>query len=88
MTIKSTIALIFVAGAMFAAADAALAQGRGRGQGNGPVASACASEIDRYCGHLQHGGGAVRRCLEAKRGRLSRSCRSTLNNTGFGNRWR
>jgi hypothetical protein len=88
MTMKSTIALIFVAGAMLASADAVGAQGRGRGQGNGPVASACANEIASYCAGLRHGGGAVRRCLEAKRAKLSRGCRSTLNGTGYGGRWR
>ncbi|MEJ2227120.1 MAG: cysteine rich repeat-containing protein [Alphaproteobacteria bacterium] len=54
--------------------------------GNGPVASACARDIARYCRRIRHGRGAVRSCLERRRWKLSRRCRRTLGNTGYGRR--
>jgi hypothetical protein len=81
---KTATAVILAAAAMLASAGPSAAQGMGRG----PVASACAAEINRYCANLSHGGGAVRACLQAKRGKLSATCRNALDGTGYGRRWR
>jgi hypothetical protein len=78
------IALIAAAAALLISADTAFAQGYGRG----PVRSACATEIDRFCSDLQHGRGEVRACLQSNWRRLSHPCRSALRNTGGGWRWR
>jgi hypothetical protein len=72
------------AAAMLIPVDLASAQGTGRG----PVASACGSEIARYCAGEKHGSGAVRACLQSHRHGLSGHCRYALNNTGYGWRWR
>jgi hypothetical protein len=83
--ITKRIALFAAAAAMLLSADAAFAQGYGRG----PVRSACAPEIDRFCGDLQHGRGEVRACLQSNWRRLSHHCRSALGSTGGGGgRWR
>ena len=70
--------------AMLVSADLASAQGMGRG----PVASACAPEIGRYCAQERHGAGAVRACLQSNWRRLSHDCRSVLGTTWGGQRWR
>jgi hypothetical protein len=62
----------------------AVAQGMGRG----PVASACATEINTHCAKLSHGGGQVRACLQSHRRELSPECQTALDNTGYGRRWR
>jgi hypothetical protein len=81
--ITKRIALIAAAAGMLLSADAALAQGYGRG----PVASACAREIDRYCSNVEHGRGQVRACLQSNWRRLSGDCRAALRNTGGGGGW-
>lgn len=92
MTKKSIVLMGAMLAGMFASADIALAQGygygRGGGMGAGPVAVACEREIARYCSYARHGGGEVRRCLEMKRYKVSRTCRAALDGTGFGRRWR
>ena len=90
MISKRTAMIIAAAATLLAATGTAQAQrmGRGMGTGSGPVASACAMEINRYCSNMRHGGGAVRSCLAARRTKLSRNCRWALNNTGYGRRWR
>ena len=61
----------------------AVAQGMGRG----PVANACATEINTHCAKLSHGGGQVRACLQSHRRELSPECQKALDNTGYGRRW-
>lgn len=53
-------------------------------QGTGPVAAACSAEIGKLCAGKEHGGGAVRRCLEENRDKLSAACKSALDTTGPG----
>lgn len=77
-------ALIIAAMAIVAPVGAANAQG----WGGGPVASACEREIGRYCADREHGRGEVRACLQAHRAKLSSTCKSALNRTGRGWRWR
>ena len=57
-----------------------------QGMGSGPVATACASEIGRYCAGIPHGRGAVRACLESNVQKLSDDCRTALGGTGGGRR--
>lgn len=78
-------ALISLATAALLAAgiSSAVAQGMGRG----PVAGACATEINTHCAKLSHGGGQVRACLQSHRRELSPECQKALDNTGYGRRW-
>jgi hypothetical protein len=57
------------------------------GMGHGPVASACAKEIARYCGGMSHGGGQVRACLNTHAQEVSPGCQYALTHTGYGRRW-
>jgi hypothetical protein len=50
----------------------------------GPVAGACATEIEKYCKGLSHGNRAVRNCLEENKEKASPTCREALDSTGFG----
>ena len=84
MTIKKLAIVMAATAAILIPANIASAQGMGRG----PVASACAPEIDRYCQGVRHGYGAVRSCLQAHRQGLSGHCRYALGHTGYGWRWR
>lgn len=84
MMMKRVTIAVAAAAAMLVPADLASAQGMGRG----PVASACAPEIERHCVHERHGAGAVRACLQSNWRRLSHDCRSVLGSTGGGQRWR
>ena len=83
MMIKGIIIAMAAAAAMLIPANIASAQ-----EWRGPVASACAPEIERYCAHERHGAGGVRACLESNWRRLSHDCRSMLGRTGAGQRWR
>ena len=82
--------MMFAAAGAFSlmAADTALAQGAGLRNGSGPVGASCGNEISRLCAGLTHGGGAVRGCLQDHRSQLSRRCRNSLDNTGWGRRRR
>ena len=88
MTKQTTIAVACIAAAMLAAPNASIAQGRGMGMGGGagagPVATACKSDIAKYCSKLKHGRGEVRACLNKNRAKVSRECRYALDNTGGG----
>ncbi len=84
MTIKKLAIAMAATAAILIPSSIASAQGVGRG----PVASACAPEISRYCAHERHGAGGVRACLESNWRRLSYDCRSMLGGTGGGQRWR
>jgi hypothetical protein len=51
---------------------------------NGPVAGACATEIEKYCKGLPHVNRAVRNCLEENKEKASPACREVLDTTGPG----
>lgn len=68
---------LIAAAALLASASMATAQ-------RGPVAAACASEIEKYCKGLPHVNRAVRNCLEKNRDNASPSCRQALDTTGPG----
>jgi len=70
--------LALIAAAMLASAPA-LAQ-------RGPVASACASDIETYCNGLPHVNRAVRLCLEQNKDKVRQPCREALDATGWGYR--
>lgn len=85
-----------VAAAALAFASAALAQGpglgmgqgpRGSGPGTGPVAQHCQDDIEKLCEGLEHGGRAIRTCLEKNKSKLSSACKSALDSTGPGRRF-
>jgi hypothetical protein len=50
----------------------------------GPVAGACAPDIQRYCKGIPHVNRAVRNCLEENRDNVTASCRRALDMTGPG----
>lgn len=54
------------------------------GQGQGPVAAACQDDIPKVCAGIEHGGGAVRRCLEAAKDKVSDACKQALATHGPG----
>ncbi len=53
-------------------------------QGTGPVASACAGDIPKYCAGKSHQNREVRTCLEANKGKVSAACKTALDTTGGG----
>lgn len=55
---------------------------------NGPVATACAEEITKFCADKKHVNREVRTCLEAHKSQLSDSCKKTLETTGSDHRYR
>lgn len=65
--------------ALILAAGSALAQ-----QGTGPVASACADDIAKYCAGKSHENREARTCLEANKAKVSAACKSALDSTGGG----
>ena len=71
----TTMALI--AAALLASPPMALAQ-------RGPVASACASDIETYCKGLPHANRQVRICLERNKDKVADACRQALDSTGGG----
>ena len=79
---------IAAAASLTIAAALAATPASAQGTGHGPVARACAAEINQYCGHLSHGASAVRSCLRSHHKALSHECRWTLDHTGYGRRWR
>jgi len=68
-----------IAAALLAATPFAYAQ-------RGPVASACASDIETYCKGVSHVNRGVRNCLETNKDKVGASCREALNATGWGYR--
>lgn len=76
------LATFTVAALTLTLATGALAQGPGQG----PVASACAGEIVKYCAGKEHGQGKIRACLEANKDKVSAACKTALDNTGPGRR--
>ena len=85
---RNAIASLAIAALIAGSATGAWAQGMGRGMGtgHGPVASACAKEIARYCGGMSHGGGQVRACLNTHAHEVSPGCHYALTHTGYGRR--
>ena len=82
---KKTIVFIVAAFASMAiGAGAALAQPAtgSPGTGTGPVATACKDDIPKYCAGLEHGQGAVRRCLQEHHDEVSAACQHALDTTG------
>ncbi len=71
-------------------ASSAMAQGggqtRGQGPGTGPVAANCQTEIEKFCAGLEHGGRAIRDCLEKNKDKVGPACRNALDTTGPGRR--
>lgn len=66
--------------------------GPGRGQGprepgTGPVAEHCQDEIVQLCEGLEHGGRAIRTCLEKNKAKVSAACKNALETTGPGRRF-
>lgn len=51
---------------------------------HGPVATACADDIPKFCAGKEHGQGEIRACLEANKDKVSAACRSALENTRGG----
>ncbi len=68
---------LIAAAALLASASLAAAQ-------HGPVAGACATEIEKYCKGLPHVNRAVRNCLEENREKASPGCREVLDTFGPG----
>jgi hypothetical protein len=52
----------------------------------GPVATACATDIPKFCAGKGHGNRQTRTCLESNREKLSAECRSALDGTRGGRR--
>lgn len=48
----------------------------------GPVASACQSEMEKYCADMSHGQRGVRTCLEDHQEQVSTACKEALDSTG------
>ncbi|WP_205944979.1 cysteine rich repeat-containing protein, partial [Pelagibius litoralis] len=51
---------------------------------SGPVASACAADLETYCAGQTHGSGEARACLEANKDKVSAACKAALDATGGG----
>ena len=61
--------------------------GQGRGQpGMGPVAEKCNDDMAKFCAGKEHGGRALRECLEQNISKVSDACKTALNTTGRGRR--
>jgi hypothetical protein len=79
-TMKLTkITLIAAAALLATAATASTASAQ-----RGPVAGACASDLQRYCKGVPHVNRAARNCLEEHKDRVTASCRRALDSTGYG----
>ena len=61
--------------------SAAIAQ---QGTGTGPVATACASDITKYCAGKSHANREVRTCLETNKAKVTAACKTALDSTGGG----
>jgi hypothetical protein len=53
-------------------------------QGSGPVATACADDLAKYCAGKSHGNREARTCLEANKAKVSAACKTALDTTGGG----
>lgn len=61
--------------------------GMGHGQpGMGPVALSCNDDMAKLCEGKEHGGRAIRTCLEQNIGKVSDACKAALASTGPGRR--
>ncbi len=50
----------------------------------GPVATACSTDISKFCADKKHGQGEVRACLESNKDKVSADCKAALDTTGPG----
>ncbi|MEQ1652788.1 MAG: hypothetical protein ABL897_09885 [Hyphomicrobium sp.] len=50
----------------------------------GPVASACAVEMEKLCAGKSHAQREMRNCLEANKDKVSAPCKTALETTGPG----
>jgi len=48
-------------------------------------ASACESDVDKYCMYMEPGHGNIVRCLKIQESKLSKACMSALKETGLWN---
>lgn len=82
-----TVGLVALAGGAFAQQGMGGGMGQGRGQpGMGPVAEKCNDDMAKFCPGKEHGGGALRDCLETNISKVSEACKAALNSTGGGRR--
>ena len=51
---------------------------------SGPVATACKTDIARYCAGKGHGNRQTRTCLETNKAKVSDGCKTALETTGGG----
>lgn len=87
----ATVAVVALAGGAFAQQGmGGMGQGgmgQGRGQpGMGPVAEKCNDDMAKFCAGKEHGGRALRDCLETNIAKVSEACKAALNSTGGGRR--
>lgn len=50
----------------------------------GPVAQACAVEMEKFCAGTPHGQGQMRACLTTHKDKASAACQQALSTTGTG----
>ncbi len=50
----------------------------------GPVATACKTDISKFCVGKSHGRGEVRHCLQSHYAKVSAACKHALDTTGGG----
>ncbi len=53
-------------------------------QGSGPVSTACASDMTKFCAGKSHENREMRTCLEANKAKVSAACKTALDTTGPG----
>lgn len=52
--------------------------------GQGPVATACAADMEKVCAGKAHVRREMRNCLEANKDKVSPACKAALETTGPG----
>ena len=50
----------------------------------GPVATACAADMEKFCAGKTHVQREMRNCLEANKDKVSANCKTALDTTGPG----
>lgn len=61
---------------LLAAQQGASAQTIGYAEAHDRIAHSCGSDIERYCGNVALGGGAIKACLERNQAKISGQCRT------------
>lgn len=89
MKMRSTLVVATIVACALAPSAMAQSGGqmRGQGPGTGPVVADCQTEIEKFCIGLEHGGRAIRDCLEKNKDKVGAACRNALETTGPGRRW-